>query len=144
MQQNGFIKNNLDYKPKLYGVDISRAMLKKARKIKGINQKYIKHSQAESTPFNDNMFDLVFTFGLLMHIPADEIEKIIDEMIRVAADSIIIAEELCQDNNLFKINNYTFNHDYKGLFRKKGWLVLESEIFQNNEQFQCIRFVKKS
>ncbi len=69
------------------GLDTSKPMIKhlkkKAKKL-GIEKKVkVKISGASKIPFKDNEFDIVFSYHLLWHIPKEEQEKIIGEMLRV-------------------------------------------------------------
>lgn len=59
------------------GVDISTGMLDVCRK-KGLN---VLEASATELPFEDNSFDMVYSFKVLAHVP--EIEKAIKEIARV-------------------------------------------------------------
>jgi len=59
------------------GVDISTGMLEVCRK-KGLN---VLEASATELPFEDNTFDLVYSFKVLAHVP--DIEKAIKEIVRV-------------------------------------------------------------
>lgn len=62
---------------KAIGIDISDGMLEVCRN-KGLN---VQKASAIKLPFEDDAFDLVYSFKVLAHIP--EIEKAIHEMARV-------------------------------------------------------------
>ena len=47
---------------------------------------------AANLPFRDNQFDLVFTMGLLIHIPPHLIERVYSELWRVSKAFVVIAE----------------------------------------------------
>ena len=86
-----FMNRNAKY----FGVDISQGMLKRALKnIKKwkINAELIL-GEAENLPFNDNIFDVVFSIGGFNYY--SDKEKAINEMIRVSKPQrkIFIADE---------------------------------------------------
>lgn len=64
----------------LYGVEVNRSAIEKA-KIKGID---IVYGSAFDLPFKDNFFDLVFTSGVLIHIPPNFLAKAMEEIFRVS------------------------------------------------------------
>ena len=69
------------------GVDISANMLDVCRK-KGLN---VLEASVTKLPFEDNSFDLVYSFKVLAHVP--EIEKAIKEIVRVTkADGRVVLE----------------------------------------------------
>jgi ubiquinone/menaquinone biosynthesis C-methylase UbiE len=43
-------------------------------------------------PFEENIFDLVFTAGLLIHIPPKDIKKAMEEIIRVSKRYVLAIE----------------------------------------------------
>lgn len=63
----------------IYGIDISKDMLKIAKKRKPSAR--LKVSDAEKIPYTDNKFSVVITSRFIMHTP--EYEKVISEMSRV-------------------------------------------------------------
>ena len=73
-----FLCKNLLYPPKLFGVDISESMVKKAKDYIPDNA-LLACGDILNLPFSDNSFDLVFTHGTLMHISADKLPKAILE-----------------------------------------------------------------
>lgn len=74
----GLIMRGLEGRAKtLKGVDISPGMLAEARR-RGFD---VYEGRAESLPFADGSFDLVYSFKVLAHVP--EIERALGEMARV-------------------------------------------------------------
>jgi len=69
------------------GFDTSAEMTKhlkdKAKKLGVTNKVSLKFWDAAKLPFEDNEFDVVFTYHLLWHLPKEDQEKIIGEMVRV-------------------------------------------------------------
>lgn len=68
-----------------YGLDTSKSLTKKLKeKAKKIDIKVnIKLGDATEIPFDDNTFDLVYTYHLTWHLPPKIQKKIILEMLRV-------------------------------------------------------------
>ncbi len=74
----GLIMEGLKDAPKtLTGIDISKGMLEKARE-RGFN---VVQGSATELPFEDESFDLAYSFKVLAHIP--DIKKALSEMSRV-------------------------------------------------------------
>lgn len=64
----------------LWGIELQDYAVEIARKrTRGIN---IVKGSAFDIPYKDDFFDLVFTSGLLIHIPPDDIDKVLDEIYR--------------------------------------------------------------
>jgi len=68
-----------------YGLDMSKPLIKRLKeKAKKIGIKVnIKLGDATEIPFDDNTFDLVYTYHLTWHLPPKIQKKIILEMLRV-------------------------------------------------------------
>ncbi len=64
----------------LTGVDIEPTALAQA----GARGLRVVNANAVSLPFKDESFDLVFTSGVLIHIPPADLETVMDEMLRVS------------------------------------------------------------
>lgn len=64
----------------LWGADTEYSALR----IAGLNGVIISLSDARDLKLNTNWFDLVFTSGLLIHIPPDDLPQVMDEMYRVS------------------------------------------------------------
>lgn len=48
--------------------------------------------EAQRLPFRDDWFDLVFTCGLLIHIPPQDIRKVVEEVARVSRRFVLAVE----------------------------------------------------
>jgi pseudaminic acid biosynthesis-associated methylase len=66
------------------GVDIQPEAIKRAQEI-GWD---VVEGDAKSLPFKDGSFDMVFTSGVLIHIPPDDLEIVMGEMLRVSRQYI--------------------------------------------------------
>lgn len=78
------IIDSFDYK-NLWGIDISKHALKIARQRGNFN---IVNGNVLDIPFKDNFFDMVFTSGLLIHIPPHKIHEALDEIYRCTSKYI--------------------------------------------------------
>jgi len=65
---------------KIYGVDISNIMVKKAKEFFPETALRINEAEAENLPFEDNFFDVVCCFGVF---DATFQDKVLKEMLRV-------------------------------------------------------------
>jgi len=79
------VGNNLSSFPEnfsVYGIDMNEYSLQKAEEkypnfvfnVEGISK----------TSFSDSFFDLVFTRGVLIHIHPDEVDKVLEEFLRIS------------------------------------------------------------
>lgn len=101
------------------GVDISENMIKLAKD-------YIKNHKVKLFVFDlfnldmNKKFDFVFTHGVLMHIPEDQIDRATDKLVSLSKKSLVLIEQNYKANN-----NYTFVHDYKKLLSSKKIDIIE-------------------
>ena len=75
-----------DYFRKSYGVDISEAMVTKARELNGdlSNCEFAVNARADLKAFPDEMFDFIYSARVLQHLPSQKaIEQYISEFSRV-------------------------------------------------------------
>jgi ubiquinone/menaquinone biosynthesis C-methylase UbiE len=79
---------------KAIGIDLSENMLEKARE-RGLE---VYHAEASKMPFEDNTFDLVYSYKVLAHIEA--IEKTLQEINRVLKPNGIAVLEFYNRNSL--------------------------------------------
>ena len=63
----------------LYGVDLNTELLKQCP-----HYVLTTEASADDLPFSDGLFDLVFTSGLLMHVPPDSLIDTMREIARVS------------------------------------------------------------
>lgn len=104
---------------KIMGIDISSKMIGQARKYIN-NNKVVLHTSDISKFKPKKKFDLVFTHGILMHVPSDKIENAIDRLVHLSKRGLILIEQ-----NYEADNNYTFVHDYKDLLSSKKIDIIE-------------------
>ena len=65
---------------RLYGVEIQSYAITKARELHPDLK--IVQANALNIPFDDNAFDMVFTSGVLIHIPPADLQQMLDEVCR--------------------------------------------------------------
>lgn len=104
---------------RITGVDISSAMIKKAKKYIGKNKVSLKTASILNLPFSNNQFNTVFTHGVLMHTKPADVERALKELSRVTNKTIILIEQN------YGGNEYTFIHEYKKLLKNVGLNVVE-------------------
>ncbi|MEI6437713.1 MAG: pseudaminic acid biosynthesis-associated methylase [Candidatus Omnitrophota bacterium] len=67
----------------LYGIEINKVAIEKAKtRGQGLN---VVYGEAQDIPFKDGFFDLVFTAGVLIHIPPKDIKRVMGEIARCSA-----------------------------------------------------------
>lgn len=64
------------------GIDISKYAIKLTKK----RQKNVCIANARNLPFKDKSFNFAFALGVLEHCSVEEIQKIVDEILRVSDD----------------------------------------------------------
>jgi ubiquinone/menaquinone biosynthesis C-methylase UbiE len=85
------------------GIDLSPGMLERAKE-KGLN---VQVANAKSIPFDDNTFDVVYSFKVLAHIP--EIRETVKETTRVVKDGGTLILEFYNSYSLKKLANWIYN-----------------------------------
>jgi pseudaminic acid biosynthesis-associated methylase len=74
----------------VHGVDVSEHALEQAReRFPGAD---LVCAQARSLPFEDRAFDLVFTTGVLIHLPDESLAEAMDEIVRCSARYVLCGE----------------------------------------------------
>ncbi|MGE5041738.1 MAG: class I SAM-dependent methyltransferase [Candidatus Levyibacteriota bacterium] len=103
------------------GIDISGEMIRRARKYIHNRKVHLKVGNILNIPFKDTSFDLVFTHGVLMHVPNKDVKEALSEMKRVAKESLMMVEQN------YGGNGYTFIHNYKKLCTSLGINIVKYE-----------------
>jgi ubiquinone/menaquinone biosynthesis C-methylase UbiE len=107
--QNVFVNPKISKKPKIsidVGMDHKENLLERASSLKFYN-KLIKADASKKTPFKDNEFDTVFS-NIIYWLNGD-IEKIINELVRISNDKIIIGVPNLNFKKSLIYNNYLKN-----------------------------------
>ena len=110
------------------GLDSSNEMFNELKKkeIFRKNKKRISLvlSDAEKLRFEDNSFDIVFTYHLLWHIPKENQKKIINEMLRVTKKGGIIIFDILNKNFIWeKSKKYFGKKKSEGLYKQEIYEV---------------------
>ena len=73
----------------------------------------------QSLPFNDGSIDLVFTSGVLIHVPDDALDQAISEILRVSSHYVLTLEYFSPKPQTIPYHGHSdflFKRDYGGLF----------------------------
>jgi pseudaminic acid biosynthesis-associated methylase len=74
----------------VYGVDVNeKAIAELLRRVPGVNAVW---SPARELPFRDQLFDLVFTMGVLIHQPDATLPLVMAEMVRTSRRWVLCGE----------------------------------------------------
>ena len=71
---------------KARGIDISQYALSQAPDY---CKPYLVHAPAWDIPFKDKEFDVIFSSGILEHVPEDKMEHTVAEIVRVSSRGVI-------------------------------------------------------
>lgn len=122
---------------RLYGIDVQRKAIKEAHKNRP--ELDVIYGDASDIPFKNDFFDLVFTDGVLIHIPPDIIDDVMDEIDRVSSKWIYGLEyysEEYQEVNYRGNSELLWKADFPSLY-KEGRNVNEVTVnyldYQGNE-----------
>jgi len=121
---------------KISGIDINKTAI--ANAVKHLGNIQLVVGNADSLPFKDNSFDVVITDATLLYISPEKIEKVRDELLRVAKRAIIMVEFQVDDfNGLGQIALRHWARDYKKLF--EGYEVeISSTGYQNSLKWDAL------
>lgn len=104
----------------LYGIELQSYAYEQAKaRTKGIN---VLNGYADNLPFKDGFFEMVFTSSVLIHIPDEILDQVMNEMYR-CSNKYIWGLEYYADNNI-EINyrgfdNLLWKRNYMQLFLDK-------------------------
>ncbi len=107
----------------LFGVDLSKRMLKKCRRYLGEKTPRLQQADVRELPFREGSFDTVYVSLVLMHVPPGEVEKAIQEAVRISRRQVVFLEEYPEDPCRMmtrQLNDYTFAHDYPSYLGRMG------------------------
>ena len=77
------------------------------------------HGNLQSLPFDDGAIELVFTSGVLIHVPDDALDQAISEILRVSGRYVLTLEYFSPKAQTIPYhghNDFLFKRDYGGLF----------------------------
>ncbi|KKK76627.1 hypothetical protein LCGC14_2861720, partial [marine sediment metagenome] len=127
-----------------YGIDVNKRSIKLAQDIRlGVAFNVI-YGSATDIPFKDNFFDLVFTAGLLIHIPPKDIKKAMEEIIRVSNKYVLAIEYYANEERerpfLGKLG-ITWERPYKNMYViDEGLKLLEEGFLTREDGFNDLHY----
>jgi ubiquinone/menaquinone biosynthesis C-methylase UbiE len=100
----------------IHGCEVSQTQLFNARKFLGKDSKIVLHeTDGVTLPYADKSFDIVFTYGVCIHVAPVNISAFIQEILRVGRNVYIFLESSSGTSSF-----YYFSHDYEAIFRDLG------------------------
>ncbi len=106
---------------KIVGCDYSRQQLLKAKDYCDGIQIFLLEADAESLPFSDKSFDVVFSSAVILHNHFEKAKKIISEMIRIGRRFIVHNEDT-------DITFSRFGYDMKKTHEKMNHKIIKSGL----------------
>lgn len=122
---------------KITGIDISKNMIKEAKKYIGNNKVNLLVGDAKNLKFLDQEFALTLVHGVFMHIKPRDIKTAIKDALRVTKNVLINVE---QNYPAREEKEYTFVHNYKKLYKESGASI--KECVHNKEDGLSYFYVK--
>ncbi|MDH4123582.1 MAG: class I SAM-dependent methyltransferase [Thermoplasmata archaeon] len=123
-------------KAKLTGIDINEDAIESGRvffKQLGMNNVNLIIGKADNlSSFGSKSFDIVLSEALLIYIGKDKIEKVIQEMIRVARRAIIVLEY--HDDESTALGDYMFDSSY--------WKRNYDALFRNQKAVKDVKITR--
>jgi SAM-dependent methyltransferase len=135
------IGNNLFGFPKdfqVYGIDRNEYALEKA-KVNHPSFKFEKMTINEIN-FPDSFFDLVFTRGVLIHIPSNELDECLKQILRVSKKWIFHLEYFGNDGEMIKWSRGDNLLWYRNM--KKRWSKYNVEVISETDISENLDFGK--
>lgn len=105
----------------LVGIEINRYALEIAR-LSSTKVGFL-YGHAYDLPFKDGFFDLVFTSGVLIHIPPDSLQVALNEIYRVSKRYILAIEYFAEEETIIPY------HGYNDLLWKRPFLKHYQTLF---------------
>lgn len=104
----------------LAGIDVNEnAVQAAAMLLPGAD---LRSGSAYEIPFGDASFDLVFTTGVLIHLPADGVAKAIDEIVRCSRRWVLCGEYFAEREEEVPYRGQKealFRRDYGGIYQRR-------------------------
>lgn len=96
------------------GIDINKVAIEVAKEeLKNVNSKQMCRSLYDLSIFPDQSFDVVFSSGVLMHIPRHKVEHVIREMNRIAKIAVVHFE---LDGPSHDFDYHRYPRDYEKIY----------------------------
>ena len=103
----------------LHVVEPNQSALEVLVRSGGVPESHAHQASLQALPFADNEIDLVFTSGVLIHVPEDALESALAEIYRVSQRYILTLEYFSPHSHAVSYhghNDLLFKRDYGGLF----------------------------
>jgi pseudaminic acid biosynthesis-associated methylase len=104
----------------VHGIDVNEHALAVLREnVPGAD---VRIAKARELPFEDGQFDLVFTTGVLIHQPPEELAQIMDEIVRCAKRYVLCGEYRADDVEEVHYRGHEgalFRNDYGRLYQER-------------------------
>lgn len=103
----------------VYGVDVNLKALRQLRDL--VPDTNALWSAGRDLPFRDGWFDLVFSFGVLIHQPDDTLPLMMAEMVRTSRRYVLCGEYFASKTEEVSYRGETaalFRRDYGGMFQR--------------------------
>ena len=115
----------------LYGVDLTdRGIETTSKRLKLYDCKSnLKRVDAEELPFEDNYFDVVYSWGVIHH--SENTEEIISEILRVLKPGGVFLGMIYHRRSIHALNLWIKN----GLLRGRPWRSFKYILYHFNESF---------
>jgi pseudaminic acid biosynthesis-associated methylase len=102
------------------GVDVNEAALRRVHeRLPGIDA---RHAPARELPYEDGTFELVFTTGVLIHQPPEELPRVMDEIVRCSRRYVLAGEYRAEELEEVPYRGQEgalFRQDYGRLYRER-------------------------
>ena len=109
---------------RLSGADISDTQLEEGRRfLADYPDIELRQSPATSLPFEDQSFDVVLTYGLMVCLRPDEVTVFLEEARRVGKTWGVFLESSNHPDEPHLNPHYYHAHEYEDLFKKVGMPV---------------------
>lgn len=131
----------------LFGIDVCREAVIEAKVERP--QYSIIHGRADDIPFKDNFFDMVFTSGLLIHIPPQDLLAVMGEMVRCCRHYIWGFEYFSTTEEEIEYrgeSNLLWKRDHAWLFQEHfGLELIEETFYRHGDQplYETMYLLKK-
>jgi ubiquinone/menaquinone biosynthesis C-methylase UbiE len=114
----------------VYGVDISPTMIECADQLNQFREKcrYILNSQSDLQIFEDNLFDFIYTYIVLQHMPSELMMGYLKEFIRtLKAGGMLMFQvpihRLEEDKKTIHLRSLPRHHPRRVMNKLKGFLI---------------------
>lgn len=127
------LREHLYHYDEYYMCDISPLMAKRCRER---NFHQVALWDGITLPFENEKFDWVISFAVLLHVHPSRIEQMVAEHARVSRGYMFVSTWTGEDNG--ELSPHCFWHDYDALWAGAGLRVVDKREFADQEQTQWL------